>query len=316
MGTILFATLLLVLPPTTTHRWALVEVKGAGVKYWQALGERSVFEPGGEHERQAELLRRVQDVDRREANGAGCAAGMVRVHGDMQNPKETIARQNGACEDANWNPQFLCTKFNAAKLSRPALTGKSLDYCIDRYEFPNVPGEYPGVLLSHTDGENICAAEGKHLCTEDEWTFACEGPQALPYPYGYARYLDPRSHFPDRIITGEGCNIDVIRHGVHFDPKKMLRNRASPDAAIEIDKLWAGTKSGERAACVSPFGVYDITGNVEEWTSRTDGGRRSVLKGGYWAPVESRCQPANTAHGTTHAYYQTGFRCCARAANP
>ncbi|MBI3555314.1 MAG: SUMF1/EgtB/PvdO family nonheme iron enzyme [Deltaproteobacteria bacterium] len=315
MGSVLFATLLLVLPPTTQHRWALVEVRGTGVKYWQALAEKSVFEPGAEQQRQAELLRRTLDVDRREANGAGCAAGMVRVAGKMQNAAETIARQNGACLDAGWNPKFLCTKFDAAKLAGPTQRQKALDYCIDRYEFPNIPGEYPGVLLSFTDGERICEAEGKHLCNEDEWTFACEGPAALPYPYGYARYLDPRSHFPDRIIAGEGCNIDVIRHRVNFDPRRMLRNRASPDAAVEIDKLWAGTKSGERAACVSPFRVYDITGNVEEWTSRSEANHRSVLKGGYWSPVESRCQPANTAHGPSHAYYQTGFRCCARAGN-
>ncbi len=313
MGSVLFATLLLVLPPQTLHRWALIEVQGTGVKYWQALGERSVFEPGDEHVRQAEGLRRIQDVDRREANGTGCGAGMVRVQGLQQNSLETITRQNSACEDANWNPRFLCTRFDPVKLSPPAVRQKALDYCIDRYEFPNIPGEYPGVLLSYNDGQQICAAQGKHLCTEDEWTFACEGPRALPYPYGYARYVDPRSHFPDHIIPGEGCNIDVIRHGVHFDPKRMLRNRASPVAAVEIDKLWAGTRSGERLACVSPFGVYDITGNIEEWTSRPEGAKHSVLRGGYWAPVESRCQPANTAHGPSHAYYQTGFRCCAPA---
>ena len=32
-----------------------------------------------------------------------------------------------------------------------------------------------------------CAAVGKRICTESEWTLACEGPSMPPFPYGYVR---------------------------------------------------------------------------------------------------------------------------------
>jgi|CZKU01.1.fsa_nt_gi hypothetical protein len=52
-------------------------------------------------------------------------------------------------------------------------------------------------------------------------------------------------------------------------------------------------------------------GNVDEWTtSVVPGERPSILKGGYWGPVRTRCRPSTRAHGETFAFYQQGFRCC------
>jgi formylglycine-generating enzyme required for sulfatase activity len=61
------------------------------------------------------------------------------------------------------------------------------------------------------------------------------------------------------------------------------------------------------------FGVYDLIGNVDEWTRSAVRGRPSILKGGYWGPVRTRCRPTTRAHGESHAFYQQGFRCCADA---
>ena len=79
----------------------------------------------------------------------------------------------------------------------------------------------------------------------------------------------------------------------------------------ELDKLWQGLAAGSQPKCRSVFGVYDMIGNVDEWSSASVGRRRSILKGGYWGPVHARCRPMTTAHGETFPFYQTGFRCCA-----
>ena len=79
----------------------------------------------------------------------------------------------------------------------------------------------------------------------------------------------------------------------------------------ELDRLWQGEASGHAPRCRSPFGVYDMTGNVDEWTTSVMPGERpSILKGGYWGPVRTRCRPSTRAHGETFSFYQQGFRCC------
>ena len=67
-------------------------------------------------------------------------------------------------------------------------------FCMDRYEWPNQKGELPGLLVSWTDAEKECEAKGKRLCTEDEFNFACEGEEMLPYTYGYERDADEVQH--------------------------------------------------------------------------------------------------------------------------
>ena len=82
----------------------------------------------------------------------------------------------------------------------------------------------------------------------------------------------------------------------------------------EAKRLWQGEPSGSRSSCVSPYGVFDMTGNVDEWVVNESGQPfKSGLKGGYWGPVRDRCRPITTAHGPEFAYYQVGFRCCADA---
>jgi sulfatase modifying factor 1 len=80
-----------------------------------------------------------------------------------------------------------------------------------------------------------------------------------------------------------------------------------------MDRLWQGRPAGA-SQCKSSFGVYDLTGNVDEWTtSASASGNAKVQKGGYWGPVRARCRPSTRSHGEHHKYYQQGFRCCADA---
>lgn len=166
-------------------------------------------------------------------------------------------------------------------------------FCIDRFEFPNVAGEKPVVMKDWYEAKSTCEGEGKRLCGDSEWTLACEGQERLPYPYGYAR-------------SSEACNIDKP----HLDvDEKAMADWHRRDA--EVARLDQRAPSGSHEACVSPFGAYDMTGNVDEWVVN-EGGKpyKSGLKGGYWGPVRDRCRPMTIAHNELFEFYQIGFRCC------
>ena len=180
-------------------------------------------------------------------------------------------------------------------------------FCVDRWEAPNLPGEKPLVMQSAVLAEQWCAKAGKRLCTEDEWDTACEGPAQTAYPYG------------DTHVAGR-CNDDKTWRVVD---EGALATWPSPAAQSEVDELWQGSPSGADAECVSGYGVFDMTGNVEEWVVRTKPHANSyphVLKGCYWAGCfggsKPTCQSTNPAHADGFMFYETGFRCCGDLAMP
>lgn len=219
-----------------------------------------------------------------------CPTGMIEVKGDYcpdleQRCLRWIPSEKGAERCAAFAPSGTCKQPVAKR-----------HFCIDAFEYPNREGAKPVVMKSWTEAQDVCKAAGKRLCGDTEWTLACEGPGHLPYPYGMRR--DPKA-----------CNID--RTLLQVDQRAL----ADPArATAESDRLWQGEASGSRPACVSPFGVRDMTGNVDEWVVNESGKPfRSGLKGGYWGPVRARCRPMTTGHGETFPFYETGFRCCANA---
>ncbi len=66
----------------------------------------------------------------------------------------------------------------------------SQKFCIDRYEWPNRKGVVPRSYVSVYQAMDSCASVGKRLCSSDEWSLACAGPDSLAYPYGrtYSRH--------------------------------------------------------------------------------------------------------------------------------
>ncbi len=166
--------------------------------------------------------------------------------------------------------------------------------CMDQYEAPNRRGASPIVMASYRSAERWCAKAGKRVCGEREWELACEGPEHLPLSYGWA-------------VNTNLCNSNKGWKAVDFAKFDGPR-----DAAVkEASKLWQGAPSGRYASCVSPFGIYDMNGNVEEWvTSRESREWPGALMGGFWAKPWTGCRGTNDAHQPTFAFYETGFRCC------
>lgn len=274
--------------------------KAVDHKHWQAQGRVGDTAP-----RAYEEL--PETTDGREGNNAGCAPGMVRVKGNFRlgtggdATGEVERVQDGACTD--WiSKEFpaRCRTFDKDKLAEDLqrLPTRPLDFCMDRFEYPNVLGQNPVIVVTFHEAEAMCRKASKRICNENEWTFACEGEESRPYPYGYTR-------------DSSACVVD--RNWRPFT-EGALFPRETEKARLELDRLWQAEPSGARNACKSPFGVYDMTGNVDEWThSSRSTGFSSILKGGYWGPVRARCRPATRAHNEDFVAYQQGFRCCGEA---
>ncbi|HEY2509799.1 MAG TPA: SUMF1/EgtB/PvdO family nonheme iron enzyme, partial [Polyangiaceae bacterium] len=221
-----------------------------------------------------------------EAFGGVCPKGTVEIEGDYcAHVEQTCLRWLDPDE------KMRCAEFAPGTRCEGKTTHKH--FCIDAFEYPNQPGAKPVVMKSWYEARDACSSEGKRLCGDSEWTLACEGQERMPYPYGYARNAD-------------ACNIDKPHPDVD---EKAIANPATRDA--EVERLWQGEPSGAREACVSPYGVHDMTGNVDEWVvNESAHPYKSGLKGGYWGPVRDRCRPMTTAHNEDFAFYQIGFRCC------
>ncbi len=221
-----------------------------------------------------------------------CPTGMIEVEGEYCPYVEQLCMH--WLDPPNALPKLRCGEFRQTPACRPKTQHEH--FCIDRFEWPNRAGAIPPVSMSWLEARASCEAIGKRLCNDDEWTLACEGSEHLPYPYGYAR-------------NDKACNID--RRYIFPDPVVYddLHTRAA-----EVARLLQVEPSGARESCVSPYGVHDMTGNVDEWVKNETGKcspHCSGLKGGYWGPIRARCRPMTTFHGEGYSYYQNGFRCCA-----
>jgi sulfatase modifying factor 1 len=223
------------------------------------------------------------------ATEQSCPAGMLKVSGKF------CPYMGHRCAEWISEKQDRCRRY----AEPPICEGRErpISVCVDEFEYPNQTGVYPVIMVSFIEAQAACEREGKRLCTESEWTLACEGNERLPYPYGYER--DPTA-----------CNIDRP-YGFPdleaFDDDRRV--------AAEVGRLDQRVASGSMPRCKSPFGIYDMTGNVDEWvineTRQPDSGADiSGLKGGYFGPIRARCRPMTSSHNRWFRFYQVGFRCC------
>jgi len=145
------------------------------------------------------------------------------------------------------------------------------EFCIDKYEYPNQRLEFPIHTTSWVEAFSSCIAEGKYLCSKDEWARACKGPDDLMFPYGTTYQVG--------VCNTEGLGV---------------------------------VASGAFDRCVSGFGVYDMSGNVYEWTSSEQW--RNLLFGGLFRGSEFKAScdyglsPLPTTRDEQIPY--AGFRCC------
>ncbi len=142
-----------------------------------------------------------------------------------------------------------------------ATSRKSPRYFENR-TFPEGYADHPVVFVSWYDAEAYCAWAGKRLPTGEEWEKGARGDDARVYPWGN-KFNITRANMPQRWQT--------LKEG----------GSTTPVGAFEEGK--------------SPYGLYDMSGNVWEWTSswykaypgnkkptENYGETYKTLKGGSW----------------------------------
>ncbi|HEY5376961.1 MAG TPA: hypothetical protein VIK01_24940, partial [Polyangiaceae bacterium] len=163
-----------------------------------------------------------------------------------------------AIRDKNPEPHpadARCGAPNMVPLFDPAKgeNADTADVCIDQFEFPNIPCEYPVTWVRANEAYDLCEAEGKRLCDAHEWEGACAGALHTPevdYTWGERRIMQEYLHNKTReMIWAYGPKADQSKCGTmsHKSPECY-----TPD--------WGNCGSntypaGSFPECVSTFGV-------------------------------------------------------------
>jgi len=184
------------------------------------------------------------------------------------------------------------------------------------------PGVVPQGYMGREQAEIACRntlwGEFRfRLCTTAEWEAACRG---------------PRSEFPtyqDAMV--ERCNTGKFPETEHlvyrFYPEPSWTYRELTDARINQEPGGLA-RTGAYPRCTNGFGVFDMVGNLQEWTAdlHPKGDLvMSTLKGDHYMGQGKNyvgCAATNTAHfhlpPSSPDYapykdwkdYSTGTRCC------
>lgn len=211
--------------------------------------------------------------------------------------------------------------------------------CIDQFEFPDLPCEYPVVWVRAREAALLCEAMGKRICDAHEWEGACAGSLLPPdYRFDLARG-ETAADAVRRMRQAHNAAMDA-RKSWSYGPEylKGVCAAASEKSPGCEGGQWStcGTNtypSGFFPGCRSALGVYDLHGNAAEHmnlplesSQMASRGSRELgvteMKGSWfifdrYRAHEDWCRwRAPYWHGSrvmdpkSHHNYHLGFRCC------
>jgi hypothetical protein len=167
------------------------------------------------------------------------------------------------------------------------------------YVAQSVAGVVPQAYVSGAQALAACRQAGKRLCAPVEWRAACGGSEGYAFPYG-----------PDRVpgrCHDSGAN-PMLAYHADTEARGWGSLELNDPRNIELDGTIA--KTGAFPQCVNDLGLYDMVGNLHEWTADPNG----TFQGGYWLDTTLHgdgCAYRTIAHPFDYRDYSTGFRCCA-----
>jgi formylglycine-generating enzyme required for sulfatase activity len=170
--------------------------------------------------------------------------------------------------------------------------GLQLTY--DGKTFQPLPGyeNHPMVMVTWFGARAYCEANAARLPSEDEWEKAARGSDNRPYPWGDALERNQANYYSSKDI---------------FE-KVLGKQGDTTPVGFYNGKTYAGYQTLPAA---SPYGLYDMAGNVWQWTANIyEGTHYRYMRGGSKADYgyNLRIWSRNNARPD---YYSTnvGFRC-------
>lgn len=212
---------------------------------------------------------------------APIGSSKVRHPGDGSEMVEVEASVflTGRSNDPVWLPGFFIDVHpvsNADYARFVAATGHEPPQHWKDGEVPAELADHPVVFVTWKDAAAYASWAGKQLPTSQQWEKAARGTRGHVYPWGDQP-------------TPAKCN--VRENGVG-----------------------ATTPVGRYQSGVSPYGVYDLCGNVWEWCATESSPGRRELKGGAWTSPFERCAPPSFNDAAElMCDDDTGFRCAVPA---
>lgn len=218
---------------------------------------------------------------------AACPAGMILVAGGgfvpAAKPGSGIVRVEALCVDPT---EVTESAYRACVASGKCTPPPNRTFC--NYSIPGREND-PINCVDLTQAKTFCASVGKRLPTEDEWEWVARGgPLGLTYPWG--NVAPDAADDPERL-----CWQGKTKH----DDDLMWPDR--PSGTCPVRSFSAGAREG----------IFDLAGNVWEWTSTEDGTQFVFRGGSAFDPAE----PATTfgagarRTGASASYSGVGVRC-------
>jgi hypothetical protein len=241
---------------------------------------------------------------------------------------------------ANAKFEKICGAKYMAPLYNPAKErAEDAKACIDQFEFPDIPGEYPVVWVNAREAAQVCWIMNRRLCDAHEWEGACAGSLEPPgYEWDLAKGVGPAAAIA-RMAAAHNRKYGPTKswsYGPEY--KKGICATSSQKTPGCNGGSWTGCGSntfpdGSFPDCHSLLDVYDLNGNAAEHmnlplneSQMSSRGSRELgyteMKGSWFVfdtyrAHEDWCRwRAPFWHGTrvmdehSHANYHLSFRCC------